>query len=129
MQPKLIKTEIAQYQPQEWDGESNTSGWAAFGDSVLILVDIAAETQGKMGLILTTQENQDKQSLGTETGLVVDIGEGAFTKVVGRRPERGDRVLFERYAGRVIAGEDGKTYRMLSQECIAGIQTRDKAAA
>lgn len=128
MKPKLIRTENAQYEAQEWSG-ANESGWAPIGDAVLVLPDVAAETMGKAGLILAPADLQERHSLASESGVVIDMGEGAFVKITGRKPQPGNRIVFERYAGRVISGQDGRTYRMMTADCVAGVEIGEDAAA
>lgn len=132
MRPKLVTTERgAQYVPQHWAGD-NTSGWRPIGDTVLVLPDIGAETAGTSGSIYLPGDIQERNSLASESGVIVAIGDGAFVRnsartgtFVGTAPEPGDRIIFARYSGRVVQGADGSTYRMMSDDCIAGVQIRD----
>lgn len=124
---KIIRTELAAYVPAKWDG-TDRSGIVPLGDNVLVLPDVSSETAGKLGLIQLAQDQQDRQSLGAETGVVVAIGPQAWEwsgdrkyKYVGPKPEVGDRVIFNRYAGRVHVGEDGETYRLMTDNCIGGM--------
>ena len=127
MRPKLISTELADYVPAAWGGK-DTSGIIPLGDNVLILPDISAETAGKAGVIYLPEDQQDRQSLGAETGIVVAIGPQAWAwnadrtrEYVGRKPIVGDRVIFNRYAGRVHVGHDKQTYRLMTDNCIGGM--------
>ena len=43
----------------------------------------------------------------------------------GKKPEPGNRVVFNRYAGRVLRGTDGKMYRLMTDNCIGAIMTME----
>jgi len=129
MQPKVLKTELTEYIENEWSGR-NDSGVAPVGDNVLVLPDKAAEkTQG--GIFLS-EDMVDKHGLAAETGIVAALGEGAFKWSTdrarpfdGAKPEPGQRCYFERYAGRIVHGKDGRIYRLMSDVCVAGVETAD----
>jgi chaperonin GroES len=131
MENKLIrKTSLgAQYVTSAYSGK-NTSQVAALDDNVLIMIDEAVE-QTTGGIILT-ETAQEHHKAAAETGVVVEAGEGAFKFTADRsrawtglRPEPGDRVYFQRYAGQIIIGTDGREYRMMTDKCIAGLDLGD----
>jgi len=130
-QTKLIrKTSLgAQYVQSSYDGK-NTSQVAALDDNVLILIDDSVEKTA--GGILLTNTSQEHHKAAAETGVVVEVGQGAFKYTADRsrewtglRPRPGDRVYFQRYAGQIIIGTDGKEYRMMTDKCIAGLDLGD----
>lgn len=127
MQPKLIKTEQAQYVQSEWDG-TDTSGLIPIGDHVLILPDAASTKAGTKGLIELPDDQVERMSLASESGIIVAIGDDAYfwnadrtRPFGGTRPKPGDHVMFERYAGRVMRGRDGKHYRLMSDNAVGAI--------
>jgi co-chaperonin GroES (HSP10) len=125
MQPKLLKTEHAGYVPQTWSG-ANTSGWRPFGDAVLVLPDVASETMGDKGLIHLPKDLQDRNSLASESGILIATGEGTFSKVAEtERPKPGERVLFARYSGRRFMGKDGAVYLCMTDDCIGAAEIAD----
>lgn len=127
MQPKLLKTTVAEYLPAVWEGK-NESGWEPVGDRVIILPDVAAEqTTGKIYLDAGTRE---RATMAADTGLLIALGDAAFAwnsdrtrPYDGRKPKPGERVTFERYAGQLVLGDDGSVYRVCDDKCIAGVRT------
>lgn len=125
MQPKLIKTEHAEYIPAIWTGK-NESGAYPTGDRVLVKCDKAAEKSS--GGIELPQELTARMSMAAQAGIVVELGDGAFrwnsdkmTPYEGRKPKAGDRVCIEKYSGQLILGDDGEMYRLMESACIAAI--------
>lgn len=126
MTPKLLlMTPLGHYAPAEWDGE-NTSGITPMGDRVLILPDGAAsETAGGISV---TDEMQARMSEAAETGILVALGEDAWLwnsdrsrKYEGAKPQPGQRVIFERYAGSYHHAGDGRKYRLMDDKCVGGL--------
>lgn len=126
MQPKLIRTEIAQYSPAQWGGE-NQSGIKPVGEMVLILTDqIRDKTAGG---VYITDDQRERQEMAAETGVLVAVGDGAFLWThdktrpwEGYKPKVGDRVYIQRYAGQLFPGRDGQRYRMMEYTCVGGIE-------
>ena len=124
MQPKLIRTHVGEYVPAEWNGK-NESGMQPWGDRVLVLTDeFAGVTSGG---IMVTDETKYKHDMAATTGVLVAIGDAAFTRnpdrtgpYVGKRPEAGHRVYFEQYGGAFYAGADGRMYRTMDDKVIGG---------
>lgn len=125
MKPNRIAAANFQYVEANWDG-NNRSGFTPLADSVVVLCDVAPDTTS--GNLFITADIQLKQQMMAETGVVVAIGEGAFLWLSDRtraweglRPKVGDRVVFERYAGREQTGLDGQQYRLMSDRCITAL--------
>ena len=124
MKPRLIKSKIGQFEPQPFDG-TNHSGIRPLGEEVLILPDKHIE---KIGSILITRDMQETHSLASKTGTIVAIGDDAWTynrartkPFTGRRPQPGDRVVFDRYAGVRQEGLDEVEYVLMSDISIGGV--------
>lgn len=127
MQPKLIKTSVAEYVPAKWSGR-NDSGFEPIGDRVLVLPDVASSRSS--GGVELPQELTERMSMSAENGVVVAVGSGAFlwdpnsvTEFRGVKPVPGDRVYIERYAGQLVSGLDGQRYRLMNSSSIGAIQT------
>lgn len=126
MQPKLIKINSFDFVQAHWSGKNN-SGYAPFGDRVLVQVDQASDKAGSLHI---TDDLKERLSMAAELGLLVAVGEGAFawnadgTKMEGRKPIPGERVFIERYAGQLITGKDGNKYRVMDSKCIGAIQEK-----
>lgn len=126
LQGRVLTGDQREYVLAEWDG-ANGSGFEPLDDKVLVLMDEHAATTS--GGVQLTDTYRERQSLAGETGVVVALGPGAFVwndeatrSWSGRRPEAGDRVYCERYAGQLMQGADGRAYRLMSQRCIGAVQ-------
>lgn len=128
MQPKVLSIKRAEYIPAPYMG-SNQSGCTPLGDRVLVRPDIAAS---KVGELHIPDDIRDRAQLSGSTGVVIELGEDAFRwnfdrsrPWQGYRPVAGDRIYFDRYAGKEILGEDGQTYRLMDDKCIGGVQKKE----
>lgn len=135
MQPKILSIKRAEYIDAPYFGK-NESGCLPLGDRVLIRPDIAAGSikMGKEDFIIP-EEIRDRAQLSGSTGVVIDLGEDAFRwnfdrsrPWQGYRPVAGDRIYFDRYAGKEILGDDGQTYRLMDDKCIGGVQKKEPQA-
>lgn len=137
MKPKVIRPKLTtfdptpeqksliKFEPAAWTGK-NTSGFFPLGDKVLVMPDkLKSASEGGVAL---PPEMIDRMTLAAETGTIVAVGEGAFTwnsdritKFLGRRPQAGDRVFMERYAGQTLMGTDGQFYRLMDDRSIGAI--------
>lgn len=86
-----------------------------YGPAVLVLVDKCAGLSS--GGLALTDDMSERETLGSETGCVIEIGDSAFAKRA-THPKPGDRVIFERYAGTTVRGFDGHMYRVMSDSSI-----------
>lgn len=120
MDPKLVKTEIAEYERAAWKG-ANTSGIKPIADKVLVQPDKAS---GAFGSIHIPEDMQRRHSLAAESGLLVAVGRDAFgtIPVAAMKPQPGARVFIERYSGQVIKGTDGEMYRLMDASCIGAVE-------
>ena len=127
MEEKLLSnTRIGQYIENAWTGE-NDSGVRPIGDQCLILPDKAVEKTA--GGIYLSDSMQESHSIAAETGVVVAIGDGAWSwnmdrtrRFEGQKPIVGQRVCFVRYSGTEIIGDDGEMYRCMTDSCVSGIK-------
>lgn len=126
MQPKLIRTDLAEYQPGVYDGE-NRSGITPIGDRVLVLPD--QPMQQTSGGIHLPEELRERHAMAAETGVIVAMGEAAFywnsdrtRHWEGTKPQVGDHVCMQRYSGVVFTGDDGQKYRIMDDTCIAALR-------
>jgi len=115
--PKLIKTDLAEYEPAQWTGR-NTSGIepiAADSGTVLVLLDKVVEKS--RGGIMLPQNLTERQGLAAESGVLV-----ASDPKSDLAPYVGRRVYFERYAGATVIGADDQRYRLMSAASVAGVE-------
>jgi co-chaperonin GroES (HSP10) len=131
MKQRLIKTAYAHYEKSDWSGK-NESGWFATGDRIIILTDRAPIRIGSIDLPEETRTTHDEAAI---TGILIDAGGNAFTWNAdrsrawqGQKPQPGDRVLFIKYAGELLYGEDGKLYRVMEDRSIGAVMPAGTAA-
>lgn len=129
MQPRILSVRKAEYIPAPFFG-NNESGCMPIGDRVLVRPDIAASTVGKIEI---PQDVVDRAQLSGSSGVLVALGDDAFAWNMDRsrpwggyKPVVGDRIYYDRYAGKVILGDDGVEYRLMDDKCVGGIQKRDR---
>lgn len=122
MELKVIKTQVGEYILAEYQGY-NTAGFEPVGDRVIVLPDMPAEAT--KGGVFLTEDLQEKQAASADTGVIIAVGDDAFTwnsdrtrDFGGTKPKPGDRVYFERFAGGVMMGADGLLYRVMDDKCI-----------
>lgn len=125
MEPKLIKTQHAEYVKAPYNG-TNESGVRPVGDRVLILPDEAAEKT--TGNVLLPQAAVERGSMAAETGWLVALGDGAFVwnsdrsrPFEGTKPQVGERIIFEKYAGQLMIGKDKRFYRLADDKTIGAV--------
>lgn len=125
MQSKILSVRKAEYLPAIYSGK-NESGCTPLGDRVLILPDTAASMVGKIQL---PDDVRERAQLSGSTGIIIELGDDAFKwnfdrsrPWAGYRPKAGDRIYFDRYAGKEILGDDDNTYRLMDDKCIGGVQ-------
>lgn len=133
MRGRLVTADQREYVMDAWDGV-NRSGYQPLDDKVLVLMDEHAATTS--GGVMLPEDVRERHSMAGESGLVIALGPAAFrwdddmTRAwVGRKPEPGDRVYVERYAGQLLQGMDGRTYRLMSQRCVGAVAIVSHEAA
>jgi co-chaperonin GroES (HSP10) len=106
----------------------DTSGFGPVGDLVTILLDVVSGKLGTKGLLDMSQQTIEAQNNGVTSGIVVALGDDAFSwnsdrtrPFGGGKPKVGDRVMFVRYAGEFTLGEDEKAYRVMSDNSIIAV--------
>ena len=93
----------------------NTSGWIATGHRILVLVD-QVERKTKSGIIIA-DATADKEQLGQDAGIVVEMGPTAYSDQTATWCQVGDYVKFGRYAGQLVRpseSDDEKEYRVIN---------------
>jgi co-chaperonin GroES (HSP10) len=89
-----------------------------------VLVAPAREPEKKGGLILP-DEVKERMALAYQVGRVVAASPLAFNfdrwPDEAEMPKRGDIVWYARYAGTLVIGRDGKTYRLIKDKDIGAI--------
>src|SRR3990167_9770724 len=102
---------------------SNPSGVSPTEFKVLVRPDkIEEKTKGG---ILLPQDVKERDQAASTAGEIIAISPLAFTyadwPVTSKSPKIGDRVLFGRYSGMTVKGEDGEEYRLINDKDVAGV--------
>lgn len=94
---------------------------------VLIAPEVTEEKTA--GGIFLPQTKRETDEIATQRGRIVAQSPLAWTFADGddHRGKIGDVVLFGRYAGSLIEGLDGRTYRICRDKDVAGIYTHGDA--
>jgi co-chaperonin GroES (HSP10) len=124
MKQRLMQAKDVAYLRAPFTGE-NTSNFEPYSDLVVIMVDPPDIKLGSKGLLTMPEEKVAQMVAAASSGVVAAIGDGAFMWTAdrnrpwhGRKPEVGDRILFERYSGKESYGDDGHLYRLMSDNSI-----------
>jgi len=126
MEAKLRKkTTLGVYVVATYDGV-NYSGVEVLGDRILVEPDRAAAYVNGLHVI---PEKQEQVTMAAETGVIIGLGGEAFkynsdrSRLWGdsRKPVVGDRIVFDRYAGSLVLGEDKRIYRIMDDKCVGGL--------
>lgn len=87
---------------------------------VIVDPEIVEETAKKGSTIIMPDEVRDREQGGMDRGVIVSWGpEASFG--AGVALNKGDRVLYARYAGRPVEDDDGHVYRIMNDKEVLGI--------
>lgn len=96
----------------------------------LVLIEPEQEVESKEGLIIIPDGARERERLAQIFGRIVEIGDVAFCyedKNYGSKIRDkmlpGTRVLFAKYHGIVVFGQDKKQYRLIQDDDVAAIVT------
>lgn len=96
----------------------NTSGFTPKGNRVLVRPKVL-EQMSKGGIAIP-ELARDKEQLAQMYGTVIEVGSEAWGEFANPWAKPGDTVLFGRYRGADVVGNDGVTYRIMNDvEIIA----------
>jgi len=131
LEPRMVPRIQGDFHIAPYTG-TNPSGVEPLGKNVLVRMDTFVSTfaGGKLQFV---SEQVERMNLGAESGTIYAIGDQAFihnydhTLNTGKKPQCGDRVYCEKYAGREIMGDDGVKYRLMDDRCIAGLYRGENA--
>lgn len=73
------------------------------------------------GGIIYTEETHEADELAQEEGVLIAKSDMAFSDWKCRIPKVGERILFQRYAGRMVTGKDGNNYRVFNDKEVFAI--------
>ena len=74
------------------------------------------------GGIYLPDQIKEKEKFAKQEGILVAVGAIAFTDPDWLdRPKPGDKVLFDKYAGCTVKGQDGEEYRLINDKEIGAV--------
>jgi co-chaperonin GroES (HSP10) len=96
---------------------SNESGIDPKGYRIVVFPD-AIETKTKSGIITTTVANELREEMAQIEGTVVAMGKSCFKEEPEPWCVVGDRIIFGKYSGLLVEGNDKKKYRIINDENV-----------
>lgn len=97
----------------------NTSGIHPRGWALLVKpLEIEETTQG--GIVIA-QRTLDKEQAAQAQGVLIEKGSFAWNDEQEPRAEIGEMVVFSRYKGEVLTGNDGCTYRIINDKDVIAV--------
>ena len=122
--PKLLRINHLDFVKNEKVGHVP---YRPLGDRVIVRVDEVKETSA--GGVMLPFDVQERHNAASTTGVIVALGDAAFywsfdrtRKWEGEKPVVGNRVLFDKYAGALVPGDDDNWYRIMDDKCIGCIE-------
>lgn len=100
---------------------TNTTGINPTEYKVLVAPKPVEEVT-KGGIILSAQTT-DTEKYATVEGTIIDVSHLAFSYATpeewaGKKPKAGDRILYAKYAGVRVKGQDGKEYLLVNDKDV-----------
>ena len=95
--------------------DMNTSGWKPTGHRILVRVE-QVERKTESGIIIA-DITADKEQIAQDAGIVVEVGNTAYSDQSEQWCQVGDYIKFGRYAGQVIRpkeADDEVEYRVIN---------------
>lgn len=92
--------------------------------------EIKEKSEGGIYLPPSQKKEQERKNAGIDIGTIVDMSPGAFKDPnenyeLEILPKIGDRVMFDRYAGKHLEYTDGRQYRLVKDAVIYCVLTED----
>ena len=100
----------------------NKAGIDPIQYKVLILPD-TVESEMESGLFIPDTVKEKEQAAAVR-GVLVAMGTQAFEEIEIKKPVVGERVLFSKYAGMIVMGNDKVEYRLCNDQDICAIIDR-----
>lgn len=105
----------------------NTSGWKPTGHRILVRVE-QVERKTESGIIIA-DITADKEQIAQDAGIVVEVGNTAYSDQSEQWCEVGDYIKFGRYAGQVIRpkeADDEVEYRVINDLDVVLVKKKGK---
>lgn len=101
--------------PLTQENSRNPSGWHPAGRAVLVKTYQAEKISD---IIEMPESYTDRMAMLEQRAEVIAVGESAWHDEPVPRARPGDHVIITKYAGYILAGEDGEIYRMINDRDI-----------
>lgn len=98
----------------------NSSGINVVGPRVLVL-PTTVENKTKSGIILSTDNENERERMAATTGTVQAVGEDAYWDKKSPWCKVGDKITFAKYAGTLYKGRGGVEYRIIKDEDVTSV--------
>jgi co-chaperonin GroES (HSP10) len=113
-----MKKRSGKIRTKEQDYSGNNSGFKPLDTKLLVLPDYI-DDKSEGGIVLTNDTVQ-QNDLAVTQGYLVASGDQAFVDWENKKPvEIGTRIVWAIYAGQMIDGDDGKSYRLINDTDLA----------
>jgi co-chaperonin GroES (HSP10) len=99
---------------------NNCNGISPSGYKVLIQPDEVKEEVSPGGIVIPESEREKYQNAQT-TGVVRALGPYAWRDQPPEWAGIGDRILYDRYTGMSVSGEDGTEYRLINDTQVLAV--------
>ena len=93
------------------------------GHRILVLPN-EVETKTASGIITSTPLTEKQEKLANIDGIVIAMGNTCFLEYDEPWCVVGDKIIFGKYSGIFLKGDDGKEYRIINDENV--VATREK---
>ena len=102
----------------------NKSGINVVGPRILVL-PTRIENKTASGIILSTDDVNERERMAATTGTVVDVGADAYWDKETPWCKVGDKITFAKYAGLLYKGREGIEYRVMKDEDVTSVLDED----
>lgn len=93
------------------------------GVTVLLLPEAVSE-KSEGGIITATPTELDRIQHAQVEGVVIEIAPCAWEDEPEHRAKVGDNVIFAKFAGTIVKGNDGKSYRLVNDRDIVAVKDK-----
>jgi co-chaperonin GroES (HSP10) len=97
-----------------------SSGIVPQGHRILVLPDQISDKTAS-GIVIFSPTQLEREQLGQTEGVVVALGEDSYTDFKSAWCKVGDKVIIARYAGMMRTGNDGLSYRIISDTDVVAL--------
>jgi len=87
-----------------------------------VLIKVEKVKEKTEGGIIIPETNKERDKFAQQRGELIAVSPDAFTEPKWlKTPKVGDTVLFSRYAGKYVMGNDGEEYKLMNDKELEAI--------